>query len=67
MYPLIIEIMNVKKNFVLTRMTKIFLDVRNEKNISIRVKIDSSNFSTVSFLDKTFAQVSVFPSVKCNA
>lgn len=56
MYPLIVGIMNVKKNYALTGGTKLLLDVGGKKSIFMRVKIDSSNFSTVSCLDKTLSR-----------
>lgn len=56
MYPLIAGIMNVKKNYVLTGVTKLLLDVSGEKSIFMRVKMDSRDFSTVSCLDKTLTR-----------
>lgn len=59
MCPLIIGIINIMKIFILTGVTKVLLDVSSEKkkHFFLRVKIDSSNFSTVSCLGKTLTHL----------
>lgn len=44
-----------RKILFLQEVTKLLLDVGGKKSIFMRIKIDSSNFSTVSCLDKTLA------------
>lgn len=47
-------------------MIKLLVEVGGENNIFMTVKLDSNNLSAISFQDKTVAQASGFPSVKCN-